>query len=118
MKKRNLICGAVCLTLAGSMVLSSCGKRGKTRDSETTPLVVSSEALDSVFNPYFYTTGPDGNVVGQTQIGMLSTDKDGNLVCGENEPCVVLDYATAMKNITPTTGLPSKTESSFPTAAI
>ena len=82
MKKRNLICGAVCLTLAGSMVLSSCGKRGKTRDSETTPLVVSSEALDSVFNPYFYTTGPDGNVVGQTQIGMLSTDKDGNLVCG------------------------------------
>ena len=94
MKKRNLICGAVCLTLAGSMVLSSCGKKDKTRDSETTPLVVSSEALDSVFNPYFYTTGPDGNVVGQTQIGMLSTDKDGNLVCGENEPCVVLDYTT------------------------
>ena len=94
MKKRNLICGAVCLTLAGSMVLSSCGKRGKTRDSETTPLVVSSEALDSVFNPYFYTTGPDGNVVGQTQIGMLSTDKDATSSAGENEPCVVLDYTT------------------------
>ena len=94
MKKRNLVCGAVCLTLAGSMVLSSCGKKDKKIDSETTPLVVSSEALDSVFNPYFYTTGPDGNVVGQTQIGMLSTDKEGNIVCGENEPCVVLDYAT------------------------
>jgi len=34
----------------------------------------------------------DGSVVGMTQIGMLSSDKEGKVAYGENEACVVLDY--------------------------
>lgn len=94
MKKSLFLSGAVCIALAGSMFFSACNKGGGGLDSEDDALVISSEALDGVFNPFFYTTGPDGDVVGQTQIGMLTTDADGNLVCGENEVCVVLDYAT------------------------
>lgn len=102
MKRKKVFYGAICLVIAGAMTFTACnngeqitsegGIEGVT--NENTTLVLSSEALDGVFNPFYYTTGADGNVIGQTQIGMLSTDKDGNLVCGENEPCVVYQYTT------------------------
>lgn len=59
---------------------------------ETRPLKMSVSALDGNFNPFFYTAAPDGEIVSMTQIGMLSTDNDGNVACGEDEPTVVLDY--------------------------
>ena len=40
-------------------------------NNEVDPLVFSTQELDKVFNPFFSTTGPDSNVVGMTQIGML-----------------------------------------------
>jgi peptide/nickel transport system substrate-binding protein len=61
-------------------------------DNETTHLVLSTQELDGVFNPFYSSSGPDGSVVGMTQIGMLSADKDGKVAYGENEACVVLDY--------------------------
>ncbi|MDE6019823.1 MAG: hypothetical protein K2H01_02335, partial [Ruminococcus sp.] len=61
-------------------------------DNETTPLRLSSQELDGVFNPFFSTSGADSSVVSMTQIGMLSNDKDGNIAYGEDEPTVVLDY--------------------------
>lgn len=92
----------LCMVLVLCTVLSalaSCNKR-KPQDgsdsslsNEDTPLVIASEALDGVFNPFFYTSGADGSVVGLTQIGMLSTDKNGNLVCGYGEDCVTLDFS-------------------------
>ena len=91
MKKSVIVTSAICLALASSMFLSSCNKN-QTVSNEDTAFVVSSEALDGVFNPFFYTTGPDGTIVGQTQIGMLSTDKEGNIVYGQDEPCVVENY--------------------------
>ena len=45
-------------------------------DNETSPLVFSSAEVDKVFNPFFSTSAADGSVVGMTQIGMLSNDKD------------------------------------------
>ncbi len=78
---------------------ASCNKKKPHDDSknaisnEDTPLVIASEALDGVFNPFFYTSGADGSVIGLTQIGMLNTDKNGNLVCGYGEDCVALDYS-------------------------
>lgn len=67
---------------------------GKTiYSNEDTPLVLASEALDGVFNPFFYTSGADGSIVSLTQIGMLNTDKNGNLTCGKDENCVALDYS-------------------------
>ena len=55
-------------------------------------LILATDALDRVFNPFFYTSGPDGEIVGQTQIGMLSSDQDGKLIANWNEPCVAFDF--------------------------
>ena len=79
------------LSLSSASVLAACGKRKA--DNESTPLTMASDLFDGVFNPFFYTSGPDGEVVGQTQIGMLSGDADGNPVAGEDEPCVVQEYS-------------------------
>ncbi len=80
-----------CALIIGSLsTLISCG--GEVIDNETTRLVLSTSELDGVFNPFYSSSATDGTIVGMTQIGMLSSDKDGKVACGENEPCVVLDY--------------------------
>ena len=61
--------------------------------NENTPFAIASEALDGVFNPFYYTSGADGSVIGLTQIGMLTTDKDGNITCGKNTDSVALNYS-------------------------
>jgi len=73
---------------------SSCkkGEAGVVIDNETTRLVLSTSELDGVFNPFYSSSAPDGQIVGMTQIGMLSADKNGKVAFGENEACVVLDY--------------------------
>lgn len=55
-------------------------------------LIVMSEPMDGLFNPFYSTSAPDMDVVGMTQLSMLSTDKDGKIAYGEDEPTVVLDY--------------------------
>lgn len=67
-------------------------------DTETRPVVFATDALDGNFNPFFATSATDSKMAAMTQIGMLSTDANGNPVCGENEPVVVLDYKQTMKN--------------------
>ncbi len=76
----TLAVGLACGTLA------ACGGGGDA-------LVLSTDLPDGVFNPFFYTSGPDGDIMGQTMIGMLSTDEKGDPVAGEEEPCVALDYS-------------------------
>lgn len=61
-------------------------------DTETRPFSMSIQTPDGVFNPFFFSSAYDSAVIGQTQIGMLSTDQKGNIVCGENEPTVAKDY--------------------------
>ena len=74
-------------------LFASCKKKNQTVISnETTRLVLSTSELDGVFNPFYSSSGPDNSIVGMTQIGMLSSDKDGKVAYGENEACVVLDY--------------------------
>lgn len=65
---------------------------GQTYDTEKRPLSMSISTPDGVFSPYFSTSAYDSSIVGLTQISMLNTDKEGNIVCGENEPTVVKDY--------------------------
>lgn len=55
-------------------------------------LIVMSEPMDGLFNPFFSTSGPDMDVTGMTQLSMLSTDNNGEIAYGESEPTVVLDY--------------------------
>ena len=92
----------VALVLAGVLVLGAAtgaliallGNKGNGNglDNEVDHLVIASQELDGVFNPFYSSSAPDGSVVGMTQIGMLSSDKEGKVAFGENEPCVVLDY--------------------------
>ncbi len=81
----------VAVFMCSSMI--GCGKK-EVIDNETTRLVIATAALDGVFNPFFSTSATDGNIVGMTQLPMFTTDKDGNIACGEKEACVVLDYET------------------------
>ena len=91
----------VTMVIAASMLLgvvgmfASCGNNGGEKtiiDNESTRLVLSTQELDGVFNPFYSASAPDGTIVGMTQISMLSSDKDGKVAYGENEACVVLDY--------------------------
>ena len=88
----------ISLLLASIMIfgalsaLIGCRDDGAKIDNESTRLVLSTSELDGVFNPFYSSSAPDGSVVGMTQIGMLSSDKEGKVAFGENEACVVLDY--------------------------
>lgn len=72
--------------------LIGCKRSDVVIDNETTRLVLSTSELDGVFNPFYSSSASDGSIVGMTQIGMLSSDKDGKVAYGEKEACVVLDY--------------------------
>ena len=71
--------------------LAACNKTKL--DNENTRLVLSIGELDGVFNPFFSSSATDGSIISMTQVSMLSSDKDGNVAFGADEPCVVLDYS-------------------------
>ena len=114
MKTKSLICLLLCLVMCLSSVatLASCQNGGK-GGNNTTPsaLVIASEALDGVFNPFFSTTGADGSVVGMTQIGMLTTGyeekPDGSfqatVAYGDNEDVVTKDLKETYNSSNSTT---------------
>ena len=86
-----------CIMLAGITAFPFVGcSGGKDYNSETTPFVMSTDTLDGNFNPFFATSAPDVNVAAQTQIGMLSTNANGDMICGQNEATVALDYKVTM----------------------
>lgn len=61
-------------------------------DPETRPLTMSIQNPDGVFNPFFSTSAMDSSIISMTQIGMLSSTKDGKPKCGEDEPVAVKSY--------------------------
>ncbi len=91
--------------VGGSAMNLSVGSAEGQYDPETRPVVFATDALDGNFNPFFATSGTDTTITAMTQIGMLTTDEEGNPVCGEDEATVVLDYNETMKqsNGQPTT---------------
>ncbi len=93
-KKFLVVLILVAMVGTSLVILTGCVKDDITTslDNETDRLVLSIGELDGVFNPFFSTSATDGTIIGMTQIGMLSSDKDGNVAYGTNEPCVVLDY--------------------------
>ena len=92
MTKKKKVYRALSLALSavvGVGALSAfAGCKKKTRDA----IVLMTEELSGLFNPFYATAGTDMDVVGMTQIGMLSTDSDGQPQAGEDLPTVALDY--------------------------
>ena len=104
---KTFIKKAICLTLCASMsagVCSSlvgCKDKGQQRNPEEDALVFALGQPDGNFNPFFSTSAMDVEVIGLTQIGMLTTDENGKLVYGENQATVALDYTKDDKAQTP-----------------
>ena len=81
-------------------MLTGCGGGGK-KDS----IVIMTEELSGLFNPFYATSGTDMEVVGLTQIGMLTTkykekinpvtgedEGEAETVAGKDYETVALDY--------------------------
>ena len=79
------------MTLLATITLASCGT---TEMNEETPLILSSQELDGVFNPFFASSAPDTQIVGMTQMGMLGNNKLGEVTTfkSNGDAVVVYDY--------------------------
>ena len=89
--KKRIISLILCLALCVGMLSSLTGCSGSNADA----FVIMTEQLDGLFNPFFYTSAPDGTIVGMTQIGMLGSkyvDGEVQVAYGEDEAVVVKDY--------------------------
>lgn len=83
---------ALVMCLSAVSLFASCGG-GK--GSKPDALVIMTEELDGLFNPFFSTTAADGTIVSMTQIGMLGTDYvNGEVIvaCGDEHAVAVKDY--------------------------
>ena len=88
--KRKIISLLLCLAMCIGMVptLSGCG-------GSADALVLMTDQLDGLFNPFFSTSAPDGTIVSMTQIGMLSSkyvNGQVEVAYGEDEAVVTKDY--------------------------
>ncbi len=66
--------------------------------SSTDALVIMTDALDGLFNPFYSTTAPDATIVSMTQIGMLTTgyvNEEATVAFGDDEAVAVKDMAYA-----------------------
>lgn len=90
--KRTAVCIVLALVLLCTTVLPmvACTQK-EFYDNETNPLVFSSEDVDQVFNPFFSTTGADSNVIGPTQVAMITNTSAGNPAWGDDEAVVAKD---------------------------
>lgn len=97
MKKKKLMkilipVVSVVLILAIALPIIIVNVGGKKKEA----IVIMTDELSGLFSPFYATSGTDMDVVGMTQIGMLSTDyndKDGvSVKAGMDKACVVLDY--------------------------
>lgn len=84
---------SVVLILAIVLPIVIINNSGKKKDA----IVIMTDELSGLFNPFYATSGTDMDVVGMTQIGMLSSEYDtatstAKVVAGMEKPCVALDY--------------------------
>lgn len=99
--KRKLVAGALVASMAIGIGAgcnnkkphtdgNTAGGYQPTEQEQTLPLVFGIDGADGVFNPYFSTASYDGEIVGMTQIGML-TAEGTDYKYGDNYACVTKD---------------------------
>lgn len=119
MKKKSLIrilssslAVAMAVSCSASLIACSCKKNpgnDSTNESESNSgggntgtkkdaVVLMTEELNGLYNPFYATAGTDQDVIGMTQIGMLSTDNNGKTVAGDEYATVVKDYKIEKEN--------------------
>ena len=98
MKKRIISCIlAVVMCLSVVSAFAGCTQGSAQPDA----LVIMTESLDGLFNPFYSTTGPDATIVSMTQIAMLSAGyENGEVVVayGDDEAVVAKDYSIEKKD--------------------
>ncbi|MBO5271030.1 MAG: hypothetical protein J6B77_09605 [Clostridia bacterium] len=97
---------ATLMCLSTLLYLASCNKGGDGSGSKPDALVLMTEELDGLFNPFYSTTAADGTIVSMTQIGMISAGyENGKVVVayGDDEAVVVKDYDQKYDGATDTT---------------
>ncbi len=90
MKKRILS-----LVLCAAMLLSVCVGFASCKKKKNDSLVIMTEALDGLFNPFYSTSGADSTIVSMTQIGMLTSkyvNGSVEVAFGDNEAVVTKDF--------------------------
>lgn len=75
--------GVMCLS---AIPLSAC------RPKRDDIIIMATEEFSGLFNPFYATSGADIDVVNLTQLAMLTTDSESNIVAGEEYATAVLDY--------------------------
>ena len=68
----------LCFIMVAAMVVS-CGPDDEP-DPERDTLVVGYDQFSAKFSPFFADTSYDQDVVGMTQLGLLTSDREGNLI--------------------------------------
>ncbi len=105
MRKRILTLALALVMLIGSIaVFSGCGDQGNSKKPDY--LVIMTDELDGLFNPFYSTTASDGTIVSATQIGMLGSDYvngEIKVACGDEHAVVVKDYDIVKNTATNTT---------------
>ncbi len=102
MKSLTKKIGAIALAGCMAVGMIGCGDEGKGDgivkfyDNEENPLLLSTTEVDGVFNPFFSSSATDSNVVGMTQLGMMTSDEAGNLHYGADADALVLDYQSVL----------------------
>ena len=89
-----------CVVLGSSMVFAvACDKNGSSGGiTETRSLNLAIGALDGNFNPFFYTSANDGEVISMTQASLIGVTNSGDPAVGDNYPVVAQDYSTTYYN--------------------
>ncbi|PKL00098.1 MAG: hypothetical protein CVV56_07750 [Tenericutes bacterium HGW-Tenericutes-1] len=56
-------------------------------------LLLQSSTMDGIFSPFFYSSAYDGDVVGLTNVGLLTTNETGAVVASDYYPTVADSYS-------------------------
>ena len=102
-KKILTLALALIMCLGTVSLFASCGTGTGGRPDA---LVIMTDALDGLFNPFYSTTAADGTIVSMTQIGMLGTDYVNSEVvvaCGDEHAVAVKDYDVVYDSVSDTT---------------